>query len=232
MTETGFGPGGYAYTLAIVPSAPVLAGDTPTTLLVTIGEDANPAYTDYAIYNETAGVYLDASGAGTSEAVWQTGGEWGTVTATGLTPDSEYTFKVKALNQDSIETEFGPSAQFKTYGLSSDELSMVLVVRKASSTISAPVFMSGLPASIRLAGKSLNELGFHVDSISGLDVPRVVPDEELVPGDHTWHVWDEYFAQKRIVLEGHVHGSSSEDLRLRLAYLKSFLSTFEGKPWR
>ena len=232
MTETGFGPGGYEYTLSSVPSAPVLAGDTPTTLLVTIGEDANPAYTDYAIYNVTSGLYLNTSGAGTSEAVWQTSGEWGTVTATGLTPDTEYTFKVKARNQDNIETEYGPSAQFTTYGLASDELSMVLVVRKASSTISAPAFMSGLPASIRVAGKSLNELGFHVDKISGLDVPRVVPDEELVPGDHTWHVWDEYFAPKRIVLEGHVHGSSSVDLRLRLAYLKSFLSTFEGNPWR
>ncbi len=109
---------------------------------------------------------------------------------------------------------------------------MGLGVIKASSTISAPSFMSGLSTSIRLAGKSLNELGFHVDHISGLDVPRVVPDEELVPGDHAWHIWDEYFAPKRIVLEGHVHGSSSEDLRLRLAYLKSFLATFEGNPWR
>ncbi len=232
MTETGFGPGGYEYTRAAVPSAPVLNGDTPTTLLVTIGEDANPAYTDYAIYNETESVYLDASGAGITEAVWQTSSEWGTVTATGLTPDTGYTFKVKARNQDNVETEFGPSAQFTTYGLASQELSMVLDVRKASSTISAPAFMSSLPASIRLAGKNLNELGFYVDRISGLDVPRVVPDEELVPGDHTWHIWDEYFAPKRIVMEGHVHGTSSDDLRLRLAYLKSFLSTFEGNPWR
>ncbi len=232
MTETGFGPGGYEYTLANVPSAPVLAGDTPSTLHVTIGEDANPAYTDYAIYNETDGMYLDAAGGESSPEVWQTAGVWGTVTATGLTPDTEYTFKVKARNRENIETGFGPSAQFTTYGLVSDELSMNLEVRKASSTISAPSFMSGLPASILVAGKSLNELGFHVDKISGLDVPQVVPDEELVPGDHTWHVWDEYFAPKRIVMEGHVHGSSSADLRLRLAYLKSFLSTFEGNPWR
>ena len=232
MTETGFGPGGYEYTQATVPSAPGLNGDTPTTLLVTIGEDVNPAYTDYAIYNETDSVYLDASGAGTTGAVWQTSSEWGTVTATGLTPDTGYTFKVKARNQENVETEFGPPAQFTTYGLASQELSMVLEVRKASSTISAPAFMSSLPASIRLAGKNLNELGFYVDRISGLDVPRVVPDEELVPGDHTWHIWDEYFAPKRIVLEGHVHGTSSDDLRLRLAYLKSFLSTFEGNPWR
>jgi hypothetical protein len=71
-----------------------------------------------------------------------------------------------------------------------------------------------------------------VDTVSGLDVPNVVPDEELVPGNYAWHIWDEYFEPKRILLEGHVHGSSAEDLRLRLAYLKGFLATFEGNPWR
>jgi len=232
MTETGFGPGGYVYTAAVVPSAPTVEPDTPTTLTVTPGEDENPAVTRYAVYNATDGLYLDADGAGTTEAVWRTKAEWGTITATGLTPDTAYTFTVKALNQADVETEFGPASDCTTSGLSSDLVAILLTVRKASSTISAPAFMSGLPTSIRLAGKSLNELGFHVDRISGLDVPRVVPDEELVPGDHTWQIRDEYFSPKRIVLEGHIHGSSAADLQIRLAYLKSFLSTFEGNPWR
>ncbi len=71
-----------------------------------------------------------------------------------------------------------------------------------------------------------------MDRITGLDLPRVVPDEELVPGGLSWRVHDEYFSAKRIVMEGYVHGSSPDDLRLRLAYLKSFLSTFDGNPWR
>ena len=232
MTETGFGEGGYAYTKAEIPSAPVLAGDTSVSIFVTIGDDNNPTYTEYAIYNETDVNYVDALGYSTPTAVWQTHLSWGTVLASGLSPSTEYTFKIKARNQDGIETEFSPPTHFTTYNIASDILHMSLDVVKASSTISSPVFMSCLPTSIRLAGKSLNELGFHVDRISGLDVPRVIPDEELVPGDHTWHVWDEYFAPKRIVLEGHLHGSSPDDLRLRLAYLKSFLSTFEGNPWR
>ena len=43
---------------------------------------------------------------------------------------------------------------------------------------------------------------------------------------------DEYFAVKRIVLEGYVHGTSPDDLRARIGYLKSFLATFGGAPWR
>ena len=232
MTETGFGPGEYRYTLAEVPAAPVLEEDTSVTVSVAIGDDSNRDDTEYAIYNETNGEYLDASGNGTPSPAWQTKDSWAVVTAAGLTPSTTYTFKVKARNQEEAETAFGTSAQCTTYGLSTDVLATVLQVQKASSTISAPSFMSGLATSILLAGKSLHDFGFHVDRISGLDLPCVVPDEELVPGAHTWRIWDEYFAPKRIVLEGYVHGTSPDDLRLRLAYLKSFLATFEGNPWR
>ncbi|MCE5248982.1 hypothetical protein LLG96_02050 [bacterium] len=233
MTETGFGGGGYGYTGAITPSPPALSDPGSTTVLVTIGaDDENPAYTEYAVFAETDDAFIDASGNKTDTAVWQTRASWGSITACGLTAATEHTFRVKARNQDGVETDFGPGAVITTAGLGNIDAELSIEVRKASSTISAPVFMSGLAASIRLAGKSLNDFGFHVDHISGLDLPRVVPDEELVPGDHTWHIWDEYFAPKRIVLEGYVHGSSPDDLRLRLAYLKSFLATFEGNPWR
>ena len=232
MTETGFGPGEYIYTIADIPSSPALEETKSETVSITIGEDDNPSYTVYALYNETDAVFIDAAGNATGTAVWQTRNDWGTVTILGLVPGTEYTFQVKARNQAGVETEFGPVMEVETYNLDSSVLSTMLTVQKASSTISAPSFMSTLSASIRLAGKSLHDFGFHVDKISGLDVPRVVPDEELVPGDHTWYVWDEYFEPKRIVLEGNVHGNSPYDLRLRLAYLKSFLATFEGSPWR
>jgi len=232
MSETEFGRGGYAYTRAETPSAPVVEADTSTTVLVTIGADGNPSYTEYAIYNERDDVFLDASGSASAIEIWQNKETWGTVTATGLNLSLVYTFKVKARNRDGVETVYGPGTQISSYGYSEDELTLLLEVRKASSTVSAPDFMAGLPASIRLAGKDLNDFGFHVDSINGLDLPQVVPDEELVPGDHSWHVWDEFFAPKRIVLEGYIHGNSPDDLRLRLAYLKSFFATFEGNPWR
>lgn len=232
MTETGFGPGRYSYTKADVPSAPVLTGHTSVSILITPGDDSNPQYTEYAIYNETDAQYLNASGNGTPEPVWQPKNVWDTVTAQGLIPSTTYVFALKARNQEGIETAFGPLSQFTTYHIAAQEITAVLVIRKASSTISAPSFMSGLTTSIRLAGKSLNDFGLYADRISGLDLPRIIPDEELIPGSHTWRVWDEYFAPKRIVIEGNVHGASPDDLRLRLAYLKSFLATFEGNPWR
>ncbi|MBT4482444.1 MAG: hypothetical protein HOC71_02060, partial [Candidatus Latescibacteria bacterium] len=232
MTETGFGPGSYAYISAGVPIAPVLSNITSETVTISIGADDNRSYTEYALFNETDASHINASGTSSVDPVWQTRSAWEMLTVLGLNPVTTYTLKVKARNQAGVETQYGQYAKFTTYSMESIELPLVLEVVKASSTISAPSFMSGLKTSILLAGKSLNDFGFHIDRISGLDLPRVVPDEELVPGDHTWHVWDEYFAPKRIVLEGYVHATSPEDLRLRLAYLKSFLATFEGNPWR
>ena len=232
MTETGYGPGRYVWTPAETPSAPILTQNAPESIDVTIGSDSNGPYAEYAIYNETGGTYLDAGGNAVPTAVWRTREEWGTVRVLGLVTFTPYTFKVKARSGDGVETGFGPDATFTVCDIITMERAVEWEVVKASSTISAPAFMTGLPASIRLAGKSLNDFGFHVDRISGLDLPRVVPDEELVPGDHAWQVHDEYFAPKRIVLEGHIHGVSPEDLRLRIAYLKSFLATFDGNPWR
>lgn len=232
MNETGFGPGGYAQTPADIPAVPVLMGIMSEAVTLILGPDANQPHTEYAVNNETDGVYLDAAGMKGILPVWRTRSDWGTITARGLIPLTSYVFRVKARNQAEEETMFSPSVSAMTYQYAVHELSLEVAVCKASSTIAAPSFMSVLSPDIRLAGKDLNELGFNVDHISGLDVPRVVPDEELVPGDHAWHVWDEYFAPKRIVIEGIVHGSSPENLRLRLAYLKSFLATFEGNPWR
>ncbi|MFC1538730.1 hypothetical protein ACFL6H_04840 [Candidatus Latescibacterota bacterium] len=232
MTETGFGPGDYAYTFPEVPSALEFSELTSESINVVIGDDANAAFTEYAIYNETIGFYIGSDGNPSPTAAWKSKTEWQPVNACGLDPVTEYSFKVKARIKEGSETDFGPSAQTTTYNFTSSELSFTLIVQKASSTISAPSFMGGLSTSIRIGGKCLNELGFHVDTISGLDMPNVIPEEELVPGNHTWHIWDEYFEPKRILLEGYVHGSSPGDLRLRLGYLKGFLSTFEGNPWR
>ena len=232
MTETGFGPGGHVYTHASVPAAPGLSEVTSVSVMITIGGDTNPEYTEYALFNETAGKYVDSDGGVSVDPVWQTRDQWGTLKATGLIPATTYSFKVKARNQAEEETAFGDESVCTTHHAADRCLSTVLSVVKMSSTISPPSFMSGLTASIRVAGKSLNDFGFHVDSISGLDLPQVIPDEEFIPGGHSWKIWDEYFAPKRVVLEGIIHGISPGDLRLRIAYLKSFFTTFEGNPWR
>ncbi len=45
MAETVFGEGGYAYTKAEIPSAPILEEYTSVSIYVTIGDDNNPSYT-------------------------------------------------------------------------------------------------------------------------------------------------------------------------------------------
>ena len=57
MAETEFGEGGYAWTLALTPSAPLLEIVSSTSLRVCPGEDGNPDYTEYAIHNETESVW-------------------------------------------------------------------------------------------------------------------------------------------------------------------------------
>lgn len=232
MTETPYGPGRSAWTPADAPSAPVITQEAPESLDITPGADENGPHAEYAILNETAGSWLDASGGDSATPVWKSRTGWGTVRATGLATSVSYTFRLKARSGDGTETGFGPSAAYTVGFIATDERAVIWGVAKASSTVTAPAFMDGLPTIIRLGGKSLNDFGFHPDRITGLDLPRVVPDEELVPGGLSWRVHDEYFAPKRIVMEGYVHGSSPGDMRLRLAYLKSFISTFDGSPWR
>lgn len=232
MHETGFGEGGYLRSGAITPAAPVLNRNSSVSMLVSIGSDLNPDWSEYAIENMTDAVYLDAAGGASVLAVWRTADDWGTVTASGLSASTSYSFRVRARNASLVETDWGPSAELSTDGLAVVEASLLFEVEKASSTISAPSFMSGLGTSIRIAGKDLNDFGFHVDRIGGLDMPGIDGEEILVPGEHSWQFQDEYFAVKHVVLEGYVHGTSVADLRLRLACLKSFIATFEGDPWR
>ncbi len=231
MIETGYGSGGYGYIPAATPAAPLLApaGDR---VAVTPGPDSNRPDTEYAVYNGTLAAYIGADGLPDTLPAWLTREEWAAVPARGLDPVTTFTFAVKARGHTGIETGFGPAAEVTTWNTGTAEIELALTVTKQSSTITAPAFLGAYDAGITLAGKPLAELGFVVERIGGLDMPRAVPDEELVPGDHTWHVWDEYFSPRRIVLDGHLHGSDPDDLRLRLAYFKSFLATFAGSPWR
>ena len=233
MTETGFGPGGYIWTGASVPRAPILEVLSSEAISVAVAaDDGNPDYTEYAIYNDSLNFWIDAAGNAVTAEVWQVRAAWGACPASGLAPEKRCMFRVKARNRDGIESGLGASSTATTLSLGSQDIALPLTVLKASSTISPPQFMSTHDSGIRIAGKSLDDFGFVTDTISGLDMPGAVADEELLPGSHEWRIHDEYFAPKRIVLEGFVHGGSPTDLQLRLAYIKSFLATFGGSPWR
>jgi chitodextrinase len=77
---------------------------------VDVNPGSNPSNTEFALYNETAGYYVNASGGNNgSTPVWRTEAAWGVVTVTGLNSNTTYSFKAKARNGDGIETAFGSS---------------------------------------------------------------------------------------------------------------------------
>ncbi len=106
---TSYGSGTSFRTLSIVPNPPTVNNASSTTLDVTLAVDGNNAATTFAIQETSTGDYVQANGSLSGSAVWQSNATWGTVTVTGLTRATEYTFQVKARNSDNVETAFGTS---------------------------------------------------------------------------------------------------------------------------
>ncbi|NDI98302.1 T9SS sorting signal type C domain-containing protein [Flavobacterium sp. LaA7.5] len=94
------------WTLAAVPNAPIASNVSVTTADLTLGADSNPATTQYAIYDLWSELYVQTDGTLGATAVWRTAAQWGTVNLTGLTPETDYAFYVKARNGANVETAF------------------------------------------------------------------------------------------------------------------------------
>ncbi len=95
------------YTLANSASAPTILGPkTTSTLPITINVNGNPSATTFAIYNDTDGNYLSASGSSNGGTpVYQTNADWtSSFYAVSLTPNTSYQFSVVARNGDSINS--------------------------------------------------------------------------------------------------------------------------------
>lgn len=214
------------------PSEPAVTVLGSETLAAAPGADGNSGDTLYALFFTWSGLWVGEDDLPGVTAAWRTRAAWALRTVGGMLPGEEFYLQAQARDYLGNTSEPGPPAIGMMDSAGETGLDAALAVVKASSTISAPEFMAALPASVRLAGKNLNDFGFYVDRISGLDLPKVIADEIFVPGDHAWQQRDEYLATKKIVLEGYIHGTSPGGLRLRIAYLKSFLATFEGSPWR
>ena len=103
------------YTLANVPSAPTLSGQTSTTIDIAItAGDTNPATVEYAIQEASSTNYVQSDGALGASAVWATKVAWGTKTVTGLSANTAYTFKAKARNGNNVETAFSATSSVTT----------------------------------------------------------------------------------------------------------------------
>jgi hypothetical protein len=116
LNETDYSGDETAYTLAATPNKPTLSNYSVTRMDLDVNPTGNPGHTEFAIQCVTSpdpnwsGMYVDASGypAGSAQedAVWETDAEWGVITLRGMIADTNYCWRVKARNQDGIETDF------------------------------------------------------------------------------------------------------------------------------
>ncbi|KAF2519472.1 T9SS sorting signal type C domain-containing protein [Flavobacterium salilacus subsp. salilacus] len=96
------------WTLAAVPNAPIASNVSVTTADLALSADSNPATTQYIIYDLYSELYVQTDGTLGATAVWRTAAQWGTVNLTGLTPETDYAFYVKARNGANVETALSP----------------------------------------------------------------------------------------------------------------------------
>ena len=120
--ETAYTSSSSKATLASTPGAPTLSNVTNNSMDINVDPNGNPSYTVFAIMCTATsptdgtwdGQYVNASGNPSASAVWRTDGDWGTTTVQGLQSATQYTFAVKARNQESVETAFGTGASDTT----------------------------------------------------------------------------------------------------------------------
>ena len=106
-----------AWTLAEVPVALVVSNPAEHSLDISIGADANPAGTLYAIEVSPAvsgNTWVQADGSVGATAFFQTSAAWATNTVTGLAEAMAYTFTVTVQNGAGVDTAAGPGATLMT----------------------------------------------------------------------------------------------------------------------
>jgi len=109
------------YTLSNIPSEPIITDSTLTTISLSVDENNNPVYTEFAVgitggsFGQTIHyVQSDGSVSEATSQFWATKETWGTKTVTGLTPETTYSFKVKSRNGNNSESQFGQPASKST----------------------------------------------------------------------------------------------------------------------
>lgn len=109
-------PGFETWTLAAMPVAAALSAPTSSTITIGVATDGNPTGTQYAVWCETSSQWVGASGTMQASEHWFTQGA-PMVVATGLSPSTSHTFRLKARNGANVPTALGPSSTLATLGL-------------------------------------------------------------------------------------------------------------------
>ena len=107
--NTSYGAELSFYTLANTPGVLNVSNAQVSTLDITVNsttQNSNSVATEYAIHETTTNQFVQADGTLGATALWQTENAWSTITITGLTQNTTYTFETKARNQELLETVY------------------------------------------------------------------------------------------------------------------------------
>jgi hypothetical protein len=179
--EASFTTGGATITRASIPGAPVLNNETTTSMDINVAPNGNPAHTLFSIQCQATspsdpawlGQFVNELGQPIAEDVVQTDAQWGTLTIQGLQPATNYTFAVRALSQNGIQTDFGPTASAMT-----DSGGVVVADCDGNGTFDPAVDMAcfvDVLLGLNVDSGAIARSDLNADTMAnGLDIPMFV----------------------------------------------------------
>ncbi len=111
--ETGYSGTVDTTTMANVPAAPTVDVVSANRIDVTINANGNPSSVRYAVMETTTNQYIGYNGNASETAIWYNA-DWSYLSLKYLEQQTEYSFRVKARNSISVETDFGPETSATT----------------------------------------------------------------------------------------------------------------------
>ncbi|MBN1506973.1 MAG: right-handed parallel beta-helix repeat-containing protein [Sedimentisphaerales bacterium] len=190
----------YTYTYANVPGPAAFTGITAASIQVQWGTGGNPVGTLYLCENTTAGM----------NSGWTTDTTWFN---TGLTPNTSYTYRVKARNGDGVETAW------MNLGSQSTEYRSLTISASAGGEVTAPgqgVVRCAPGATIDLVATPLGGYHFLRWTGSAIDAGRVA---------------DPNAAQTTVLVDAH-YTLTANFLRTRIYVDKRAVGTKDGSSWK
>lgn len=140
------------YTLANVPSGVSVTTSSSTVVNVVFGVNSNPDSTEFSIQETGSGNYVNkGTGVLQGAADWGTYSQFGEelgIGVVGLTPNTQYTFRVRARNADSVSTSFSGTDSVNTLA---NAPTAPTVEQLSTTSLNLVIVTAGNPSSTEFA---------------------------------------------------------------------------------